>query len=166
MEKRKRRTSTSPGLGLNLGDSGLRPRHVDVSTVTTTEPTKDPTLPPVSGLRESDVEMNTAAGGERAEKISTRRARTRPSRPPIRIDDVGDAAVAIASRRFTVSTPKLLKTRGELTDAPIDHRDAFVLSLIDGTMTYQVLVDVSGMPEAEITRILDKLARLGIVSLS
>lgn len=162
-------------MGLGLGDSGLRPRHVDVPT---TEPV-GVTLPPVSGSGLRDSECDTArdlevgsvappseAPLERAEKISTLRARTRTSRPPIRIDDVGDAAVAIASRRFTVYTPKLLRTRAELTDAPIDHRDAFVLSLIDGKMTFPALVDVSGMPEAEITRILDKLARLGIVSLA
>jgi hypothetical protein len=157
MEKRKRRTSTSPGLGVNL-DSGLRPRHVDA--VTPGSALSD-TMPSLT----SDHPLETNVG-ERAEKISTLRARAKVSRPPVRIDDVGDVAVAIASRRFTVSTPKLLKTRGELTEAPIDHRDAFVLSLIDGKMTFPVLVDVSGMPEAEITRILDKLARLGIVSLA
>ena len=154
MEKRTRRTPTSPG----LGDSGLRPRHVVV------DPGAAPPLPPISGLHDRD--RSEGARSEGAEKISTRQARTRISRPPIRIDEVGDAAVAIASKRVFITTPKLLKTRSELTDAPIDHRDAFVISLIDGKMSFQVLVDISGMPEAEVTRILERLARLGIVSLT
>ncbi len=40
---------------------------------------------------------------ERAEKISTRRPRT--SRPPIRVDDVGDVAVGIAAKANLKKTP-------------------------------------------------------------
>jgi hypothetical protein len=163
MEKPKRRTLTSPG----LGDSGLRRRQ------------EVPSVPPTSGMRDrrDEVAADDAlridgappfSGDvplDRAEKISTRRPRT--SRPPLRVDDVGDAAVAIASRAGrSPSAPRLLKSRRELADAPIDHRDAFVISLVDGQTPMQALVDVSGLPEADVVRILERLARLGIVSLA
>jgi hypothetical protein len=117
---------------------------------------------PVSGVRERDSDS--------AEKISSPaepsdRRRARSSRPPVRVDDVGDVAVAIAARAHVTSAPKLLKARNELTSAPIDHRDAFVISLIDGRMSVGAIVDVSGMSTPEIVAILERLARLGIVSL-
>lgn len=106
--------------------------------------------------------MPPASAPRTAEKVSGRRERT--SRAPIRVDEVGDVAVAIAATRQS-SPPKVLKTRAELTNAPIDHRDAFVLSLIDGKMNVQAIVDVAAMPANEIIEILERLARLGIVSL-
>lgn len=148
MEKPKRRTLTSPG----LGDSGLRAKQ----TV--------PTVPPTSGVRDRE-----ASPDSRGDRISTRRPRS--SRPPVRVDEVGDAAVAIAakhgraSRNLLPSAPTLLKTRRELENAPINHRDAFVLSLVDGKTSVQGVVDLAAMPDGEALAILDRLAALGIVSL-
>jgi hypothetical protein len=116
-------------------------------------------------MRPRQAEPKPAAPAP-APKVSVAMRRARTSRPPLRVDDVGDAAVAIAARAHHASAPKLLKARHELTAAPIDHRDAFVLSLIDGTMNVSAIVDISGMPTAEIVAILERLARLGIVSLS
>jgi hypothetical protein len=154
MENPKRRRITNRG----LGDSGLRPRHVMPDAP---EAADVAAAAPPSGPERARSEPERA----RSEKISTRRERTRSSRPPIRVDDVGAAAVAIASKAVRTSGVRLLKTRSELTNAPIDHRDAFVLSLIDGAMSVQALVDVSGFAEEEIVNILARLARLGIVSL-
>jgi hypothetical protein len=153
VEKPKRRTLTSPG----LGDSGLHARQV-VPTV--------PPSPRDAGVR--DPSGDRSAEGESippasAEKISGRRPRT--SRPPVRVDDVGDVAVAIASRASLTFAPRLLKSRNELTHAPIDPRDAFVLSLIDGKSNVAAIVDISGMASVEIAGILQRLAGLGIVAL-
>lgn len=148
MEKRKRRTLTSPG----LGDSGLRARQTL------------PTVPPISGVRERETSDVSAT-----ERRSTRPPRS--SRAPVRVDDVGDAAVAIAakhgriSRAVVIGAPKVLRTRQQLEEAPINHRDAFVLSLIDGKTSVQGVVDLAAMPEGEVLAILDRLAALGIVSL-
>ena len=150
MEKPRRRTLTSPG----LGDSGLHARQVV------------PTAPPASGVRDRSRERSAedeSVPPLSAEKISGRRPRT--SRPPVRVDDVGDAAVAIASRAVLTFAPKLLQSRDELMHAPIDHRDAFVLSLIDGKSNIAAIVDSSGMRSEEIAAILERLAGLGIVSL-
>jgi hypothetical protein len=145
MEKPKRRTLTSPG----LGGSGLHAK---------------PTTPPVSGVRERKEPSGALEREERAEKVSTRRARG--SRPPVRVDEVGEAAVALAARLVRTSAPKVLKTRRELAQAPLDHRDAFILSLIDSKTSVQGLVDLSGMPHEETVAILERLARLSIISLS
>lgn len=83
----------------------------------------------------------------------------------MRVDEVGDVAVAIASRAVPSFAPKLLKSRVELTAAPIDHRDAFVISLIDGKMNIAAIVDASGMAREEVAAILDRLVQLGIVAL-
>lgn len=141
-----------------MGDSGLRPKY------------ELPSVPPTSDVGEMDPAAAPFSGEiplERAEKISTRR----PRRPPLRVDDVGDAAVAIASklgretRSLVPVAPKLLKTRGELSSAPINHQDAFVLSLIDGKTSTQGIVDLAAMPDGQVVDILERLARLGIVSL-
>jgi len=107
-------------------------------------------LPPV------DVET-------RADKISTRRPRT--SRPPLRVDDVAVAIAGKHSRAVAVAAPRLLKTRAELVAAPIDHRDAFVLSLLDGKTSVQGVVDLAAMPDGDVLGILGRLAKLGIVHL-
>ena len=119
-----------------------------------------PSVPPNSGVRARTEGSSPPAS---AEKVSTRRARS--SRAPVRVDEVGDVAVAIASRAFPSFAPKLLKSRAELTGSPIDHRDAFVISLIDGKMSVGAIVDVSGMPREEIAAILERLVQLGIVAL-
>ena len=124
------------------------------------------TPPPASGERGEGMAPPPFSGDvpiERAEKVSTRRPRT--SRPPIRVDEVGDVAVAIATKASHTSAPRLLKSRRELSDVPIDHRDGFVLSLIDGKMNIQAIIDISGMPGSEIVAILERLRRLGIISL-
>ena len=143
VEKPKRRTITSPG----LGESGLRVRYVVPNAV--------PNAPTGSGMHER-------ADSSAPEPISTRRARTRK---PVRVDDVGDAAVAIASRAAPSFAPKLLKSRAELSSEPIDSRDAFVLSLVDGNTSVAQIVDASGMPRADVAAILDRLVQLGIVVL-
>ena len=77
-----------------------------------------------------------------------------------------DVAVFIAgrhSRMPPVAAPKLLKTRAELAAAPIDHRDAFVLSLLDDKTSVQGVVDIAAMPDGEVVAILERLAKLGIV---
>ena len=155
MEKPKRRRITSPG----LGESGLRVRYVM------------PDAPADSGMhdractrepeRAIDAERESAPPAS-AEKVSTRRARTRQ---PVRVDDFGDAAVAIASRAVPSFAPKLLKSDAEMSAAPLDHRDAFVLSLIDGQMTVEQIVDASGMARPAVAAILDRLVQLGIVAL-
>ena len=92
-------------------------------------------------------------------------SRPRKSRSPVRVDEVGAVAVALADKAALRWVPKLLKPRGQLRDAPLDHRDAFVLSLVDGRTDVRALADVSGLRGSVVESILARLAELGIISL-
>jgi CRP-like cAMP-binding protein len=61
--------------------------------------------------------------------------------------------------------PRVLRTRGELAQEPLDHREGFVLSLVDGETTVQGLIDVAGIPDGELVVTLQRLRRLGIITL-
>lgn len=88
------------------------------------------------------------------------------NREALRVDEVGQAAVDAAARSSKFAIFKLLRARNELATAPINHREGFLLAHVDGETTVQGLIDVSGMPEAEVEGILERLRRLGIVGLS
>ena len=59
--------------------------------------------------------------------------------------------------------PALAKPLHELSNAPISPRAAFLLSRIDGTLTIDELLDVSGMPRLEAYRHLCQLFLRGIL---
>jgi hypothetical protein len=61
--------------------------------------------------------------------------------------------------------PCVIVTHAQLRDLPLDSRDAFVLSLVDGTLTVESIVDVTGMPEDEAMEILGRLLDLGAVGM-
>jgi hypothetical protein len=85
-------------------------------------------------------------------------------RPALRVDDVGADAARMAARTSHDARPKVLVDRRALASAPIDHREAFLVSLVDGAVTVSGLVDVSGMPEGEVHAALRRLVRLGILA--
>ena len=99
--------------------------------------------------------------------------RTRSEPPPrsgavaIRVDrEQGEAPLsrgAVELLRRTV--PRVVRSSGELAQAPLDHREGFVLSLVDGQTTVQALIDVAGMPDGELIAVLQRLRRLGIITL-
>lgn len=98
---------------------------------------------------------------------------SRPVRPAksarvsIREDDLGAAvksgaaAAGVAGRQV----PRIVRTKDEIAEAPIDHRAGFLLAHIDGVTDVQGLVDIAGMPESDVHEILDRLRRLGIVTI-
>jgi hypothetical protein len=88
----------------------------------------------------------------------------REGRAAVAVDQVGAAAVKIARTTRRGSSPKLVASRGMIAKAPIDTRAAFVLSLVDGRNTVDALVDMSGMHEEEVKAILERLTRLGLIT--
>lgn len=70
---------------------------------------------------------------------------------------------AVELLRRTV--PRVLGATGDLAQAPLDHREGFVLSLVDGHTPVQALIDVAGMPDGELIAVLQRLRRLGIITL-
>jgi hypothetical protein len=59
--------------------------------------------------------------------------------------------------------PELARPLHELANAPISPRAAFLLSRIDGTVTIDEILDVSGMPRLEAYRHLCQLFLRGIL---
>jgi hypothetical protein len=60
--------------------------------------------------------------------------------------------------------PAVSVARDQLRWLSIDHRAGFVLSLIDGVSTVEMILDVTGMPELDALRILSELVQQRIIS--
>ena len=63
------------------------------------------------------------------------------------------------------AVPWLLVTYDELRRLPLDSRDGFVLSLIDGRCTIEMILDIAAMPEDAVTEVLHRLLQLGAIEL-
>ena len=61
-------------------------------------------------------------------------------------------------------TPALARPLHELGSAPISPRAAFLLSRVDGTLSLDEILDVSGMPRLEAARYLCQLVLRGLLS--
>ena len=60
--------------------------------------------------------------------------------------------------------PVVMVARDQLRWLSIDHRAGFVLSLVDGVSSLEMILDVSGMAELDALRILSELAQQRIIS--
>jgi len=69
------------------------------------------------------------------------------------VQEIGDLSVVP-----TVSAP-----RHELVWQKLDHRAGFLLSRVDGLLTFEDVIDISGMDEYEATRTLCGLLREGVI---
>jgi hypothetical protein len=61
--------------------------------------------------------------------------------------------------------PTVIVPRTQLRWLSIDHRAGFVLSLIDGSSTFEMILDVCGMPRLDALRILHELVAQRIVAI-
>jgi hypothetical protein len=53
----------------------------------------------------------------------------------------------------------------ELLAMPLDPRQGFLLSLIDGRCTVEMITDMSGFPRAEVFTMLSELVAMGVLTL-
>ncbi len=127
-----------------------------------------PAAPPKSRSREMNdlVELGDYSGAlEIAEEILREKS-----------NDIGAKTVAETCRtvlRQMYATrigplervPVVMVPRDQLRWLSIDHRAGFVLSLVDGVSSLEMIIDVSGMPELDTLRILSELAQQRIISL-
>ncbi len=60
-------------------------------------------------------------------------------------------------------TPRTKVHSSELVWLNLDHRAGFVLSLVDGRVSYDELFALSGMPKLETARVVAQLIRDGII---
>lgn len=54
----------------------------------------------------------------------------------------------------------------EILTLPIDHRAGFVLAHVDGSTSVRTIIDISGMPQEEVTGVVDRLLALGAIALT
>jgi hypothetical protein len=67
------------------------------------------------------------------------------------------------TRAFLAKVPRVILAREELNVADLDHREYFLIALMDETTTVENLLDISGMMDDEALALLDSLARRGII---
>lgn len=79
----------------------------------------------------------------------------------VRGDRVADRGPARHWEQHAV--PCVILTLAQLRDLPLDSRDAYVLSLVDGSLTVESILDVAATPEDETRDILDRLLYLGAI---
>ncbi len=63
------------------------------------------------------------------------------------------------------AVPWLVVTYEALRKLPLDSRAGFVVSLIDGRCTVEMILDLSGMPEDETIDILRQLLGVGAIEM-
>jgi hypothetical protein len=59
--------------------------------------------------------------------------------------------------------PRVMVARSELPNRLLNHREAFVVSLIDGLSSVEMLLDIGGMSHTEMLGILCNLRARGVV---
>lgn len=63
------------------------------------------------------------------------------------------------------AVPWLVLTHDELRALPLDSRTGFVLSLVDGRCTVEMILDMAGLPEDETMRLLAQLLTFEAIEL-
>ena len=66
---------------------------------------------------------------------------------------------------FLARVPTIALSRAELNAADLDHREYFLVSLMDAFTTVEMLLDICGMPAEEALTLLESLEQRGIISL-
>ena len=78
----------------------------------------------------------------------------------VRVDILG------VTTSFVSGTPKLTAKAAKLKDLALEPRDAFLLSRIDGGLDAADLADLTGVPSREVAETLERLAALGLITMS
>jgi hypothetical protein len=90
-------------------------------------------------------------------------------RPGLDVSDPFGGLVPVISEppptRAGVRVPRVLLSRAEIADLPIDPRSAFVLCHIDGSQTLEEILDVCAMPEADALELLERLRTMGVIAI-
>ena len=122
-----------------------------------------PTVPPsfdvLKFAKDSDARIASAArvapdDEEAAEPRSEKRLVTRPT-----MGAVHDEAWA----RSMVGCPVVTLSPDQIVRLPLDHRAGFVLSLMDGSLDLDTLVELSTMERAPVLRLVRDLYESGVI---
>ncbi len=135
-------------------------------TPTSPPPTPPPAPPPPSAQEMNDrIALGDYSGAlEIAEKLLEKD----PGNEPVRV--CAESCRGILKQMYTTRigpldrVPLVMVARDQMRWLSIDHRAGFVLSLVDGVSSLEMILDVSGMPVLDALRILSELAQQRIIS--
>ncbi len=122
-------------------------------------------FPPVPVTRSVSVMVNRATLMNEPRASETMpRSISIPPPPTVRRPDLGtkgilDDPAAMARVPFRVVSGERLQ------NSMLDHREGFILSLIDGQLDIEAIVDVSGMSDSEVLEILESFRLSGVIQL-
>lgn len=161
-----KRRKTAPGLGCTTPNAGPQ----SDSRIAVPQLPRE-SKPPPKRRTTRDIAMSfvpaepaNASNGFATNEATTGVKRKRPTREALQIDEVPVSTRKIALPRMVTVVPRIINA-ALINKAPLDSRDAFVLQLIDGTLSLSDLADVSGVSKADIEGILARLVRLGIITM-
>jgi hypothetical protein len=169
MHSTPKRKMTSPGLGESGKREKVTIREEDLpppshQNITCPEPTPDALASKATIRTSYEDELTSPSSKPPASGPTSKKPSASPRPSPVRVDQVGGAAMKIASRGRPSSAPRLAKAKLDASKAPLDSQSAYVLSLIDGTTTVDGLADITGISESAIVQIIERLERLGFVA--
>jgi len=88
-----------------------------------------------------------------------------PTLPRDETHDVPTARRLAVTEDYLHSIPRVLLPAAELHAAELDHREYFLISLLDGATDIETLLDISGLPSEEALALIDALVRRGILGM-
>jgi hypothetical protein len=123
------------------------------------------------------VEARFAHDSEKAMRIGSRphpARRSGPSSPTLPESPTSEMRLAArpspvalmtdeAWARTIVGTPRVTLGCDELKQLPVDHRAGFVLSLMDGSLDLEMLIEISGMERDAALNLVRGLYETGVV---
>lgn len=157
-------TSPSPPVLRDATSSPVTPRSVTPLPVTPAPAYAEPRAPSAQEMNDR-VSLGDYTGAlEVAEKL----LEIDPTDELVSV--CADSCRNILKQMYTTRigqldrVPIVMVARDQLRWLTIDHRAGFVLSLVDGMSSVEMILDVSGMPELDALRILSELAQQRIIS--
>ena len=128
--------------------------------VTTDRPTAPPDFDLETYARESEKRVSAAAPVDVLEDLLDPSSEVRlAARPPI------GEFLGLEAWSLQVSTGKMVVNAPleVLKQLPLDHRAGFLLSLMDGSLDLETLIEVSGMHRDEVLVIVQELHEAGVI---
>jgi hypothetical protein len=128
-----------------------------------------PTLPPAFDVaqfaKDSDRRIARAKPVDPDPELPLPQAAV-PEQSEIRLltrPEMGAAVTDDAWARGTTGVPVVVMPVDLLKRLPLDHRAGFLLSLMDGAIDLDTMVEIAGMPRREVLRLVRDLFESGVV---
>ena len=164
-------TSPPPPLQQALIDASARGNAAPATAAApdlAEEPAAAPPLPPVAATAQEMNDRVSLGDYTGALEIAERLLESDPDNEPVKV--CAESCRGVLHQMYTARigpldrVPMVMVARDQLRWLSIDHRAGFVLSLVDGVSSLEMILDVSGMPSLDALRILSELAQQRIIS--